>query len=245
MENPRPLASALDKMENLRPSAHIKFEELDEFEGYDEFEGHDVFEGYDEDFVEPSSSSGSDLDEEDETVEQKLVGFHIFRRRDVYPLAHLVSLKVNAGKRSEADDAKYDSLYEKQKADYAFKMSMHKDEDLQRIYLEIYKGKKEATEFEKEESTMKKLESIENGLVNRIDFAVSQRRFVTELHVAGALVKSAKVWKKATMELTIVADIASKWNTKRMKSFSSALEVERQSDIADSGFKRDLRSVWK
>ena len=47
------------------------------------------------------------------------------------------------------------------------------------------------------------------------------------------------------MELTRVADIASKWNTERMKSFSGALEVERQSGIADSDFERDLRSVWK
>jgi hypothetical protein len=56
---------------------------------------------------------------------------------------------------------------------------------------------------------------------------------------------SAKAWEKATMELTRVADIASKWNTERMKSFSGALEVERQSGIADSDFERDLRSVWK
>ena len=118
------------------------------------------------------SDSDPDYDPDEQKSDATAAGRLSFLK-DAYP-AHLVTLTVDEKQKSEDDDAKYIPLRKK------------------RIYLEIYVGEKEATAFEKEESAMKKLESIENGLLNRIDFAVSQRRFVTELHVAGALMNSAK-----------------------------------------------------
>lgn len=118
---------------------------------------------------------------------------------------------------------------------------MFNDKDLQQIFLDIYSEERKAAEFAIDDSSIKQLEIIEAGLVNRTDFAVSQRRFVTKLFTDGSLVRHEKAWEKATMDLTRARTIVSKFDTDRMNTLSNALRAECQRDIDDTDFERDLR----
>lgn len=158
---------------------------------------------------------------------------------DPYPAADFITLEVKTDP-SREDEQEYETLNRMKAKDVAFKNSLYNDQELQDIYGSIYTRELKVS-FYTDERSLSMVQQIEDGLENRVAFAVRQRRFVAELYKKGQLAYDASAWNDASLELIRTHRIASIWNTKRLNLYWFAIQAEQECSIDDLDFDRGMR----
>jgi hypothetical protein len=159
---------------------------------------------------------------------------------EAYPESKLVYLQSKTS-RSKKVKNEINNLKHMKSVDDEFKMRLYLEEDLQRLYLYIHTDQISLKDITTEEKKL--FEEIENGLVYRVQFAVRQRRLVTDLEKQGLLANSKKAWEDATFGLTEVSKIVWVWHTERLLPISMAILTELNCGMGKDDFNSGVRQL--
>jgi hypothetical protein len=159
---------------------------------------------------------------------------------EAYPESKLVYLQSKSSRSKEVKE-EINNLKRMKSVDDDFKMRLYLDEELQRIYLYIHNtdqiSLKDITAGEE------LFKEIENGLVYRVQFAVRQRRLVTDLEKQGLLANTEKAWDDATYGLTEVSKIVWVWHSPRILPISMAILTELNCGMKKDDFNSGVRQL--